>query len=100
LPTEDSDASENQRSTKRAVRRHHKQRMRDKARFIVGVIWNYATGNTKRPDIVQDAVHNADNITQCSCDACCNPRRSKYREKKGKTLQELKSDYDLEDEQL
>ena len=46
---------------KRAERRYHKQRMKNKARRLY-------------PD-TDKAEHYADYLTVCSCMMCCNPRR-------------------------
>ena len=75
----------------RAKRRHHKKRMKAKARKITGEIWGYSRGDTRRNDIVEDMVHNCDNLKVCSCDMCCNVRRNPWA--KGElTKQELASE--------
>lgn len=73
----------------RAIRRHHKSRMKAKARFVAGVIWRYAAGDTQHLGVVEGMVRNADHLKSCSCEMCCNPRRSGWRKAKGVTRQEM-----------
>ena len=81
----------------RAIRRHHKERMKAKARHIAGVVWRYVMGDTKRDDIVEQSIKNADHLKACSCEMCRNPRRSGWRKGKGKTIKEQQADDDLRD---
>lgn len=75
----------------RATRRHHKQRMKAKARFVSGVVWGYLSGDAMRVDIVDRSEQNADHLKACSCEMCRNPRRSKWRRARGRTVQELQA---------
>lgn len=82
----------------RANRRHHKERMKAKAKRIAGAIWGYALSGFERDDIVENAVKNADHLKACSCEMCCNPRRSGWVKGKGKTFKEIQAEDDLRDE--
>jgi len=73
---------------KRALRRHHKQRMIARANNICNKIW-YCNGVYVFSH--EQLSRLADNLKPCSCDMCCNPRRSPWTTKLGKlTIQELK----------
>lgn len=97
--TGDVDAAADHVISKRAIRRHHKQRMKAKARYIAGVIWRYAMGDTKSEEVVESMERNADHLKACSCEMCRNPRRSKWRKNKGKTIREEQADDDLRESQ-
>lgn len=73
----------------RSKRRHHKERMKRKARRIAEIIWGYLSSSFRREDIVENMIKNADHLKSCSCDSCCNPRRSGWNKKK-RTRQEEK----------
>ena len=61
-----------------AYRRHHKNRMKDKAvRVAKDNGWAEKT-----------CLNCADNLAECSCYMCGNPRRQKFREKDKLTIQE------------
>lgn len=59
------------KSTKRALRRHHKDRMKDKAKSVLK-FW------FKEPTESEVGKH-ADNLAVCSCEQCGNPRRTSYK---------------------
>lgn len=80
---------------KRALRRHHRSRMKSKAKHIAGVIWRYAMGDTLHEGVVSSFVRNCDNLKMCSCEMCRNPRRSGWRKNRGKTRKEIQADRDL-----
>lgn len=61
--------------TKRALRRHHKNRMKSKAKKV----YHWLTE--------KQAIKAADHLKTCSCYMCGNPR--KYKE--GPTMQELRN---------
>lgn len=82
----------------RALRRHHKNRMKAKARYIAGVIWRYAMGDTRSDDAVENMVKNADHLKSCGCQMCGNPRRVGWEKSKGKTRKEIQADDDLRNE--
>lgn len=63
--------------SKRAIRRHHKRRMKQKAIKIYSDWWS-----------VREAIQFADNLKPCSCDMCCNPRRSPWAKGEKLTIQE------------
>lgn len=66
---------------KRALRRHHKERMKNRAKFIWHEVWGYLDEN-------REFIRNSDNLKMCSCWMCGNPRR--YLKGKDKfTRQEL-----------
>ena len=81
--------------SQRALRRHHKRRMKAKARHVAGVFWGYARGDTRADRVVEHMVQNADHLKACSCEMCRNPRRSKWRRAKGKTQDEIQAIADL-----
>ena len=74
-----------------AKRRHHRQRMIDKAGEILFYIHGYPAELAKARKRKY-----ADNLAVCSCDGCCNIRRSSYREKGGLTRQELLNKLDFD----
>ena len=71
----------------RAIRRHHKSRMKAKARAIVK-IWNASSG-VKLP--IDKLEAHADHLKACSCYMCGNPRRHFG----SSTIQELKWNPDI-----
>ncbi len=81
---------------RRALRRHHKQRMIAKTfRWMKDTWWVYGDQYTPVNDeILLRAKTLADNGRACSCWMCGNPR--KYNAEK--TLQEYKSDFDFEEQ--
>jgi hypothetical protein len=56
--------------SRRAIRRHHKDRRKAKARKLFGYLWPMAGWVTE-----PKAHHHADNFTLCSRWCCGNPRR-------------------------
>lgn len=75
---------------KRALRRHHSDRMRRKAEKVVrGRGWNMEEKDTRRC-----AARLKDNLKGCSCSLCGNPRRYEKGDKGRKTLQERKAELD------
>ena len=56
--------------TKRAVRRHHRLRMIEHARFVVRNCWAFADDEVEHK---APRVH--DHLAACSCWMCGNPRR-------------------------
>ena len=76
---------------RRALRRHHKERMKAKARHICTKIWR-----EKNLSVIKRLTKNADNLKMCSCEMCRNPRRSGwYKGKRGWTLKEIQAEKDL-----
>lgn len=67
----------------RSLRRHHRERMKAKARRIVK-IWNAGVNNYKLPE--DFLVANADHLKTCSCWMCGNPRKHWGKS----TLQEIR----------
>ena len=59
--------------SKRAERRHHKQRMKRKTMRLVRDVYRFA--GTSRARVVAKFVKNADNLKTCSKSCCGNPRR-------------------------
>lgn len=69
----------------RALRRHHKQRMKAKARRVYS-IWQANSGLGASPEEIRDqTILTGDTLKGCSCHMCGN--RRKYE---GLTLQEIK----------
>ena len=56
--------------SKRSVRRHHKERMKAKAKQLYR--WWYSQGGYQ---VHPKAHHYADNLALCSCYGCGNPRK-------------------------
>jgi len=83
---------------KRALRRHHKDRMKQHARFVAAVVWRYGAGDTRRDDVVEAMVTQADHLKACSCQMCRNPRRCSWRVAQGKTRKELLVEKDLNEQ--
>jgi hypothetical protein len=71
---------------RRAVRRHHKFRMRKKARRIFNSWGNSTWGDYSHYSFLQEGKY-ADHLKSCSCHMCGNPRKF-WNEK---TRQELKA---------
>jgi len=69
------------------------------AKRVAGVIWRYATGDTKSENVVDTFVRNADHLKSCSCEGCCNPRRSGWRKNHGKTRKEIQADQDMREQE-
>jgi hypothetical protein len=69
----------------RALRRHHKQRMRKHAERVI------KTYESNRPiiNLFWRIVKTADNLAFCSCPGCGNPRRW-WKGKDKLTIQELR----------
>lgn len=54
----------------RAYRRHHRERMKRKAKRLVAHVWR--DGDEKLTRLM---MNNADNLKVCSCEMCGNPRK-------------------------
>lgn len=61
------------KTSKRALRRHHRRRMVEKALNIRRSWWTAFT--LDEVELQRQAVREADNIKCCSCQMCCNARR-------------------------
>ena len=59
----------------RALRRHHRQRMIDRARRIMRQTWYWSQSENVDEEIADLAPRFADNMAKCSCPTCGNPRR-------------------------
>ena len=70
--------------SRRAVRRAAKERKRRYAAKIVLEVWR-----EKHPAVLENMVHNADNLKICNGPCCKNPRRSGWLRARGKTRKEL-----------
>jgi hypothetical protein len=81
----------------RALRRHHRQRMVNRARAL------FARWGDDEERIRHTAPRLADNLAWCSCYSCGNPRRHlgfsvySYRDEM-RTRQEILSDIDFRDQ--
>lgn len=74
----------------RAQRRHDRARMYKKARMIQLSIW---TMDQSEEYLQWAACRIRDNLKICSCQMCCNPRRSKWLPNdEQKTIQERRAD--------
>lgn len=87
IMNEEFDTSEEPISNKRAARRRQKISKQKKVENMVRNIWN-----NKNPSLLQDMIHNCDNVKICGKDCCKNPRRSGWSKAKGKTRKELQND--------
>lgn len=80
---------------RRALRRHHSDRVRRKAEKVVKG-WEVGEDNTRRL-----TGRLKDNLKSCSCAMCGNPRRHEKGDRNRKTLQERKAELDgLYDEEV
>lgn len=79
--------------SKRALRRHHKERMRAHVRRLLHRFWSDCI-NVTEEDIERWTRMRADNYTLCSCLMCRNPRRSRGFNP-ALTVQELRSNEDF-----
>lgn len=71
----------------RAIRRHHKKRVKRRARSIVRNCWCY-TGDLAT-EVESAVVKNADNLKTCNGCCCKNPRRNGWQGRQGRmTVQE------------
>lgn len=86
------DEIEQKNDGRRSVRRHHKNRMKQKARRISKIQAWYAGFDNMAKEREMCLVKQADHLKSCSCSMCCNPRRSGWSPRKGKTLQEQNQD--------
>jgi hypothetical protein len=87
--------------SKRALRRHHRVRIRAKARFILSVVYGYGLEGWWNEDKewVEKCVWKATNtFTYCSCYRCGNPRRFKGTCHNPLTRQERKANLHAEEE--
>ena len=80
----------------RAERRHHAARMYKRAKFIIETQWWFTDmesflDETSRFNSTLTAKRMANNMKHCSCQMCCNVRRSNWAENNGLTLQEIKA---------
>lgn len=83
----------------RALRRFHRKRMYDHARFIIETFW--FAWITKQEQMPKQEIHkivsrHRDNMKMCSCWMCCNPRRS-GRGKNKLTFQEIRAKLTFDD---
>lgn len=62
--------------SKRAERRHHKERM--KARARKAQVNQHMNWCSQCIEVAPRAHYMADHLKMCSCDGCCNPRHSIY----------------------
>jgi len=74
---------------KRSLRRHHKRRMRERARWVARNMWHYPE------DQLGHVGNYGDYIKVCSCSGCGNPRQRPWRYR---TLQETASERDFRDQ--
>lgn len=84
--------------SKRALRRHHRERMFRHCARILKFRWDesLATGDLTLDDLQRWAMYRRDNFTICSCWMCCNPRRLRNGNGPERTIQELRSQEDFE----
>jgi len=78
----------------RALTRHHKQRVKAKARKLALTGTIYAS-QQDTAEIVSRWEKRADYLKLCSCSMCCNPRHDQWQSPaKRRTIQERKH-YDI-----
>jgi len=81
----------------RALRRHHRQRMVNKARAL------FTRWGEDEERVNRNAPKFADNLCWCSCYSCGNPRRHlgftvTHRKDEIRTPQEIRADFDLQEQ--
>lgn len=92
-----------EKGNRRSVRRHHKFRIRNKARWSCRVFYRvYSNGyygkdnETELKKAIKAANKDADHFSVCSCPMCGNPRR--FNKGKHKfTMQERKYKFEKDD---
>ena len=79
--------------SKRAQRRHHRERMLQHCARILKFRWDesLATGDITFDDINRWARLRRDQFSFCSCWMCCNPRRLRNSNGPALTVQELRA---------
>jgi len=80
----------------RSLRRHHLNRMKKRA-ILVTRIYRWYLNGSEHEDYgsVRFGTKNANHLKNCSCNMCCNPRRSKLFKGKDKlTIQEKLAEMD------
>lgn len=77
----------------RAERRHHHHRMLEKVKTYG--YYQYEWSDEEKKKLHQKKT--AENRKPCSCEMCCNPRRSAWNKEK-LTMQEMKSIEKMNDE--
>ena len=77
----------------RAERRHHKDRMKAKARRIAREVWGYKDEDGGQ--VVANMERCADHLMSCSCSMCCNVRRNGWTKGGGLTHAEQFAEADL-----
>jgi hypothetical protein len=71
--------------SKRALRRHHKDRMRERARYVLTKVWWHDESRADHRSWVEHNVPRmADTMKRCSRPGCCGQMRKTY----GMTIQE------------
>lgn len=75
----------------RALRRHHRVRMIERAKFVVRR-WFGWTDRLSEDELHRRAAKVADNLAVCSCRACCNPRHADRWQGPTLTRQEQRAD--------
>jgi len=75
---------------KRAERRHHKKRMKARARWVIRNRWSYSV-----TEDLSWAEKFGDHIKNCSCSGCGNPRQKPW---KYRTREEEISERDFQDQ--
>ena len=81
-------------SKKRAERRHHLNRMKDKARRLFRINqFPFLLDHPRIKEFEDRAIHAANHLAACSCWACGNPRKWQ----KERTFQEYRSDLDFKE---
>ena len=83
-----------EKSMKRSVRRHHRERLKNKRKHYYGERWSEPVVSEKEEKYWCLAI---DTPTPCSCWMCGNPRHY-FKGKDKRTIQELKHNITLEEE--
>lgn len=90
-----------EKSQKRALRRHHRQRMIERGRKIYYIRnhWLLNWGNRHDEKALMYGITYHDHLATCSCDMCGNQRHNRWSSGKAKlTLQEIKAIDDEKDQ--
>jgi hypothetical protein len=75
------------KNRKRAKRRFLKQKMKQKAKHVAKYVFGWM-GRRNEEDIEWFACRAADNLKNCSCSMCRNPRRNKEKTIQEKRIEE------------
>ena len=84
--------------TSRSIRRHHRQRIIDRAKRYYQHNQTYFSQPYSGKQLDNYCAKWANNLATCSCFGCGNPRRHKFNNKEKLTLQEKRAKKDFNDQ--